>query len=136
MEQKTVGGQVYNGFSIIIKLLIAATVGLGLLLLLRIIFLFFGAMKTFPGYRQVIDWTQVFVEPLARVGEVKTPYDGAFDIGATILLVLVLVSEFIMSSIQGFVERRARLASQAKLAPAEDEPELTDATPPPQVPVQ
>jgi len=131
-EQPNVSSQVYGGLAMIIRVLTFAAIAAGILLLARIIFLFFGSLKTVPGYEQVVSLTDSFIGPLKGIAPVKTPYDGQFDIAATGALLVALVLEFMLQGIQNFLEKqgvRARApqpqvhqsVSQADLPKVEDE---------------
>ncbi len=105
-EQPNMSGQVYGGFNTIVRILVLALVVVGILLLLRIIFLFFGTLKTVPGYDFVISTTEYMVAPLNNIESVNTPYEGIFDIAATGILLITLLVEFIFSGIQGWLSRQ------------------------------
>lgn len=101
-------GQTYRGIARAIRVVIAAVVVLALIVLARIVLIFFGQLKTLPGYQFIVDFSESFMGPFKAVGTVQTPYDGVFDIGATILLILLIFIEFVLSGIAGFFNRRAR----------------------------
>lgn len=117
-EEPNVSGQVYGGLTTVMRLLIFASIAAGILLLARIIFLFFGSLKTVPGYEQVVSLTESFIGPLKSIAPIKTPYDGIFDIAATGALMIALVLEFMFQSVQGFLERQSARARQARSADA------------------
>lgn len=125
-EQPSVSGQVYGGLEMIIRVLTFAAIAAGILLLARIIFLFFGSLKTVPGYEQVISLTDSFIGPLKSIAPVKTPYDGQFDIAATGALLVALVLEFTLQGIQNFLEKqgvRAR-SPQVQVYQSDSRPDL------------
>ncbi len=105
-EQPNISGQVYGGLSTLVKVLVFGLIILGVLLLARIMFLFFGSLKVVPGYDAVISFTEIFVRPLQNIDPVQTPYDGIFDIAATGVLLIVLVLEFMLSGIQGWLTKQ------------------------------
>jgi len=105
-QQPNMSGQVYGGLSTIVKVLVFGFIILGVLLLVRIMFLFFGSLEAVPGYEQVISFTDAFVAPLDSIEPVKTPYEGIFDIAATGVLLIALVLEFMLSGIQGWLTKQ------------------------------
>jgi len=115
-EEPNVSNQVYGGLTTIIRLLVFVSIAVGILLLARIIFLFFGSLKTVPGYGQVVTLTDSFIGPLKSIAPIKTPYDGIFDIAATGALMIALVLEFVLQSVQGYLERQS---ARARKAPAD-----------------
>jgi uncharacterized protein YggT (Ycf19 family) len=129
-EQPSVSGQVYGGLTTILRVLVFATIAVGILLLARIILLFFGSLKTVPGYEQVVTLTESFIGPLKSIEPVKTPYEGIFDIAATGALLIALVLEFMLQGVQNFLERqqvRSRAPHPAgESAPAADLPKVED----------
>lgn len=100
-------GQTYRGVSKAIKVLVAVVIISSIVVLARIVFVFFGQLKTLPGYQFIIDLSGVMSAPFNSVGTVKTPYSGVFDIGATVLLMILIFIEFILSGIANFFSRRA-----------------------------
>lgn len=104
--QPNVSSQVYGGLTTIVRILVFVFIGIGILLLARIIFLFFGSLKTVPGYEQVMTYSDVFIKPLGSIESVNTPYDGIFDIAATGGLLIALVLEFVLASVQNFLEKQ------------------------------
>lgn len=101
-------GQTYRGISRAIRVIVFAVVVVSIIVLARIVFVFFGQLKNLPGYQFVIDFSETLMGPFKAVGTVKTPYEGIFDIGATVLLMLLILGEFILSGIGGYFSRRAR----------------------------
>jgi len=100
-------GQTYRGVGRAVKVLVSAVVIASIIVLARIVFVFFGQLKTLPGYQFIIDLSGLLTAPFKSVGTVKTPYSGYFDIGATVLLMLLIFVEFILSGIANFFNRRA-----------------------------
>ena len=45
--------------------------------------------------------------PFKNLGSVTTPYEGIFDIGATVLLIAIIFIEFIIGAMSSFFNRRA-----------------------------
>lgn len=126
-EQTNVSNHVYDGFATVLRLLVLASIAVGIVLLARIIFLFFGTLKTVPGYDLAISITEPIVAPLKSIQAVKTPYDGQFDIAATGMLIIALVIEFVFQSAQHSLEKQsiksARAAQAAAVAAAQTEPQ-------------
>ena len=106
--QLTAKGQTYQGIARAVKVLVFVTVAVTAFVLARIVFLFFDQLKTLPGYRFVIDFSDSLLGPFKGIKPVNTPFKGIFDIGAVILLMFLIVGEFILSGIAGFFSRRAR----------------------------
>ena len=100
-------GQTYRGVARAIKVIVAAIVIVSIVVLARIVLIFFGQLKTMIGYQFIVDLSGVMTAPFSSVGTVATPYSGVFDIGATVLLMLLIFFEFILSGIAGFFNRRA-----------------------------
>lgn len=115
-KESNVSSQVYGGLAMIMKVLVFASIAVGILLLLRIIFLFFGSLKTIPGYEQIVAITDSFIGPLKSIAPVETPYEGRFDIAATVVLILALVLEFVVHGVQNFLERQSIRSGAARPA--------------------
>ncbi len=122
--QPNVSGQVYGGLGTVLRVLVFAVIAVGILLLARIIFLFFGSLKTVPGYEQVVTITDSFVGPLKSIEPVKTPYDGIFDIAATGALLVALVVEFMLQGVQNWLDKQE--ARNRAPQPANDLPRAAD----------
>ena len=120
-QQSRVSDQVYGGLALIMRLVVFAAIALGVLLLVRIIYLFFGALKTAPGYEWVVSFTEPFTKPLAAIEPIKTPYDGIFDIAATGALLGVMLIEFILSGIKNYFQKKAEHLV-VTVAPLGDQP--------------
>lgn len=95
----------------LVTAVIVVTALLGLLILARIILLFFGQLKTVPGYEQVINLTKPFILSV-ETGKIETPYDGQFDLSATITLLLIIVLESFLSVFRGVLGRRSSRLKQ------------------------
>lgn len=115
-KESNISSQVYGGLAMIMKVLVFASIAVGILLLLRIIFLFFGTLKTIPGYEQIVAITDSFIGPFKSIAPVETPYEGRFDIAATIALILALVLEFVVHGVQNFLERQSIRSGAARPA--------------------
>ena len=87
--------------------IIVITALLGVLILARIVLLFFGQLKTIPLYEVVINTTKPFVFSLGDADLIKTPYSGQFDLGAAISLLLIVVFESFLSIFRGVLGRRS-----------------------------
>lgn len=105
--QLTASGHTYQVISKAVKIIVFAVVVITAFVLARIVFLFFEQLKTIPGYQFVIDFSESFMGPFKGIGTVNTPFKGVFDIGATVLLMLLIVAEFMLNSIAGFFRRLA-----------------------------
>ena len=101
-------GQAYRGASAAFRVIIFAVVAVSLLLVARIIFLFFGQLKDVAGFSFVTDVTDSILWPFKDLGEIKTPYDGIFDVGATILLLVLVFTDFVLTGIAGYFRRQSR----------------------------
>ena len=95
----------------LVTAVIVVTALLGLLILARIILLFFGQLKTVPGYEQVLNVSKPFILSL-ETGKIETPYDGQFDLPATITLLLIIVLESFLSVFRGVLGRRSSRLQQ------------------------
>ncbi|MDP1809668.1 MAG: hypothetical protein Q8L35_09080 [Actinomycetota bacterium] len=115
-EESNVSSHIYGGLATIMRLLVVASIAVGILLLARIILLFFESLKTVPGYEQVVAITGSFIGPLKSVAPVKTPYEGIFDIAATGALLVALVLEFVFQSVQNYLEKQSVRAGTARPA--------------------
>ena len=124
-EEPNVSTNIYSGLTTIMRILVFASIAVGILLLARIILLFFGSLKTVPGYEQVTSITDSFIGPLKSIAPVKTPYEGIFDIAATGALLIALVLEFVFQGIQNYLERQSLQAGTAT-APASSPPKIED----------
>ncbi len=100
-------GQTYKGVSTALKLVGFLFLIATLFVLARIIFLFFGQLNTIPGYQFAIDTSEILMPPFKNLGSVTTPYEGIFDIGATVLLIAIIFIEFIIGAVASFFNRRA-----------------------------
>ncbi|HEX21336.1 MAG TPA: hypothetical protein ENH19_01620 [Actinobacteria bacterium] len=100
-------GETYRGVARAIKVLVSVVVIASIIVLARIVFLFFGQLSTLPGYQFIKDLSGIITAPFNSVGTVKTPYSGEFDIGATVLLMVLIFIEFVLSGIANFFSRRA-----------------------------
>jgi hypothetical protein len=112
-EEKTVVKQIYSGIAALLHLAVVFLILLGMLLLVRIILLFFGSLSMVPGYKELLKLSDLFLGPATNIKAIETPYKGVFDLAATIVLIIVLVAEFGLSSLQHFFKRQARLAAKA-----------------------
>lgn len=111
-EESNVSNQVYSGLGAIVSVLVFASIIVGVLLLARIIFLFFGDLKSVAGYDQVVKTTETFIGPLKAIEPVKTPYEGVFDIAATGALLGVMLLEFILAGVRDFFRKQSARALQ------------------------
>ncbi len=100
-------GQTYKGISRALKLVAFLFLIATIIILARIVFLFFGQLNTIPGYQFVLDTSEILMPPFENLGSVTTPYEGIFDIGATVLLISVIFIEFIIGATASFFNRRA-----------------------------
>lgn len=111
--EKAVVKQIYSGIAALLHLVVVFLILAGLLLLLRIILLFFGSLSVLPGYKELLKLSDFFLGPATSIKAIETPYKGVFDLAATIVLIIVLVAEFGLSSLQHFFKRQANLAAKA-----------------------
>jgi hypothetical protein len=100
---RSVHSQIYGGLSAVLRLFAFLSIVLGVLFLVRVILLFFGALQTAPGYEAFISFTGLLVDPLQVLETIETPYGGQFDITATGLLLIVLVIEFLLVAVQDYL---------------------------------
>ncbi len=105
-QQANVSNSVYSGLAAIFRVLVFAAILLGVLMLVRVIYLFFGVLETAPGYDWVIAFTDTFAAPLDSFEPIKTPYEGIFDIAGTGALLAIMVVEFILSGIKNYLFRK------------------------------
>jgi len=115
-EEPNVSSHIYGGLTTIMRLLVFASIAVGILLLARIILVFFGSLKTVPGYDQVVAITDSIIGPLKSIAPVKTPYEGIFDIAATGALLVALALEFTFQSVQNYFQRQSVRAGTARPA--------------------
>jgi hypothetical protein len=115
-RQQDVSSQVYSGLAMALRVLEFVAVIVGVVLLVRIIYLFFGALDVAPGYRAVLSFTDPLTSPLSGVAPVDTPYDGVFDIAGTGILLLVMVMEFVVSAARGSLQRKSEQALIQQIA--------------------
>lgn len=101
-------GQMYRGAAAAFRVIVFAVVAVTILIVARIVFLFFGQLKEASGYLFVRDITDSVLWAFEDLGVVKTPFEGVFDIGATILLLILIFTEFILTGIARFFSRQAR----------------------------
>lgn len=98
----------------LVMLLIVIMGLLGVLILARIVLLFFGSLKALPGYDTIVNLTDPYVTPLKGVEGVKTPYRGVFDLPAVIILLLIIILESFFSIFRGILGRRVSRASRRR----------------------
>jgi uncharacterized protein YggT (Ycf19 family) len=115
-QEQNVSSQVYDGLAIVLRILEFLAVIVGIVLLVRIIYLFFGALSEAPGYGAIKSVTDPLISPLSGVTPVDTPSDGVFDIAATGVLLLVMVIEYIISGIRGWLQRKSEKALIQQIA--------------------
>lgn len=132
-QQANVSSQVYGGLAGVLRVVVLGAILLGVVLLVRIIYLFFGVLKTAPAYDAILAFTEPMVAPLGALAPIKTPYDGIFDVAGTAALLAVMVIEFILSSIKSSLAKKSeqtligQITAQARareIAAEEEEPAL------------
>ena len=117
MDQQTnVSNQVYDGFATVLRVFVLLTIVVGVVLLVRIIYLFFGTLQTAPGYDSVISLTDPLVAPLNMLEPIDTPYDGIFDVAGTGVLLGVMIVEFIISGIRSSLAKKSEKAMIQSIA--------------------
>lgn len=130
-EEKAVSKQIYSGIASLLRVGVIFLILVGLLLLSRIIVLFFGSLSVLPGYQELLKISDLFLGPVTNIKAIETPYKGVFDLAATIVLVIVLIAEFALSSVQHFFQRQAKQTAKAVApnvtAPDTDKQDLTTA---------
>jgi hypothetical protein len=108
MADKTnIAEQVYSGLGAVVRFLVFISLVAGIVLLARIVLLFFGSLKTVPGFEQVMMITDLFLGSLKDIDPVRTPYKGIFDLGATGALLVVLLFEYCLQSIKNVLDKQA-----------------------------
>lgn len=120
-EESNVAEQIYGGLVTAARLFILILLVASILLLGRIILLFFGSLKTVPGYEQILAITDYLIGPLDSIVPIKTPYGGIFDIAAAGVLVTAMLLEYVFQNIRDFFEKqsvRHRAAKPAKATAA------------------
>jgi len=106
-QQPNMSNQVYGGFATVLRILVLVSIVIGVTLLIRIIYVFFGSLSTAPGYDAIISLTDPLVAPLSSLDSIDTPYEGVFDVAATGALLGVMVVEFMFSSVRSSLERKS-----------------------------
>lgn len=106
-QQPNMSNQVYGGFATVLRILVLVSIVIGVTLLIRIIYVFFGSLSTAPGYDAIISLTDPLVAPLSSLDPIDTPYEGVFDVAATGALLGVMVVEFMFSSVRSSLERKS-----------------------------
>ncbi len=109
-EQPNVSNQVYGGFATVLRIFVLLTIVVGVVLLVRIIYLFFGTLATAPGYDAIISFTDPLVAPLDMLEPIETPYNGIFDVAGTGILLGVMIVEFILSGFRSSLEKKSAKA--------------------------
>ncbi len=109
-QQQNVSNQVYGGLATVLRVFVLFSIIVGVVLLVRIIYLFFGSLQTAPGYDIVISLTDPLVAPLDMLESIKTPYDGKFDVAGTGVLLGVMIVEFILSGFKSSLGKKSEKA--------------------------
>lgn len=101
-------GQTYKGISTAFRIVGLIFLLATAVILIRIVYLFFGQLKTAPGYQFIIEASDRMMVFISGFGRVPTPYQGGeFDIGATVLLIALILIEFVINGIARYFNRRA-----------------------------
>ncbi len=109
-QKPDVSNQVYGGFATVLRVFVLLAIVVGVVLLVRIIYLFFGTLQSAPGYDAIILLTDPLVAPLNMLEPINTPYDGRFDVAGTGVLLGVMILEFILSGFRNSLERKSEKA--------------------------
>ena len=126
-EQPSVSAGVYRGLAVVVRIIMLVAVAAGIMLLARIVLLFFDSLKTVPGYDMIIDITTALIEPLeplASIEPVKTPYNGIFDIAATGVLLMAMALEVVLQGIHNFLDKQAIRAERPAPVGNQTSPEV------------
>ncbi len=115
-QQPNVSNQVYSGFATILRIFVLLAIVVGVVLLVRIIYLFFGTLQTAPGYDAVISLTDPLVAPLNMLERIETPYNGFFDVAGTGVLLGVMIVEFILSGTRNSLAKKSEKAMIQSIA--------------------
>lgn len=73
---------------------------LALVVTVRVVVEFFGALAMTTAGQAVVDATEMLVLPLGVRGA-RTPYGGVFDVDAAITIVVLLLFEWALSVVRG-----------------------------------
>ncbi len=115
-EQSNVSNQVYGGLATVLRVFVLLTIVVGVVLLIRIIYLFFGTLQTAPGYDAIISFTDPLVAPLNMLESIDTPYEGHFDVAGTGVLLGVMIVEFIISGFRSSLTKKSEKAMIQSIA--------------------
>jgi len=86
----------------------------GVLIVARLVLLFFRSLKSLPGYQFVINITNLIISPFKIAKLIPTPYAGYFDLTAVIVLILLVIVEYGLGIFEGIISRMARPSQQGK----------------------
>ncbi|MBI4743549.1 MAG: hypothetical protein HY776_01780 [Actinobacteria bacterium] len=95
----------YKFWLFVVRLLIFFVALMGILFLARIVLVFFGFLKTFPGYDFIINATNPFISPFKMSQLIKTPYEGEFDIVGVAFLIIFMIFEYPLASFRSILKK-------------------------------
>jgi uncharacterized membrane protein required for colicin V production len=95
----------YKFWLFVIRLLIFFVAVMGILFIARIVLVFFGFLKAFPGYDFIINTTDLFVSPFKMSQLIKTPYEGEFDIVGVAFLIIFMIFEYPLASFRSILKK-------------------------------
>lgn len=109
------GKKISSGASMAVKLVMLAVVAVTILLVVRIVLVFFEQLRQVPGYNLIVDLSEPFRAPLDSLPRIATPYgtsaEGAyhyFDVAATVVVLALMFVEYVLAGLAGYFERQAR----------------------------
>lgn len=114
-------GIIFKGLYFLIRLIIVLLGIFGVLIVARLVLLFFGSLKSLPGYQFVINITNLIISPFKIAEVISTPYAGYFDLTAVIILILLIIAEYGLGIFEGIIGRMVRPSQQNKRLPQEEE---------------
>jgi len=113
--ENTATKQVSSGVSKAIKFAMLAVVAVTILLVIRIVLVFFEQLGQVPGYDLIVNLSEPIRAPLNSLPRIVTPYGTApegvghyFDVAATVIVLVLLFVEYVLGALAGYFERQAR----------------------------
>lgn len=113
--ENSVGKKMSSGASKAVKLMMLAVVAVTILLVIRIVLVFFEQLRQVPGYELIVDLSEPIRAPLDSLPRIATPYgtsaEGAyhyFDVAATVVVLVLMFVEYVLAGVAGYFERKAR----------------------------
>lgn len=113
--ENTATKQVSSGVSKALKFIMVVVVAVTILLVVRIVLVFFEQLNQVPGYDMIVSLSEPIRAPLNSLPRITTPYGTApkgaghyFDVAATVIVLVMLLVEYVLGALAGYFERQAR----------------------------